>query len=73
MALTLAAMIPLLLSAALGQAVIDLGTYDWTLKNLPFNISVPASIPSNAHLDLYANQVIGNPEYGLNDFNLRWI
>lgn len=26
-----------------------------------------------AHLDLYNAQVIGDPYYGLNDFNLRWI
>ena len=25
------------------------------------------------HLDLYAAQVIGDPYFGLNDFNLRWI
>ncbi|KAK5136883.1 hypothetical protein LTR08_001805 [Meristemomyces frigidus] len=45
----------------------------WTLSNPSLNVSVPAHLPSQAHLDLYANQVIGNPYYGLNDFNLRWV
>ena len=56
------------------QKVIDLSGSDWTLSNLDvLNISVPASLPSQAHLDLYAAQVIGDPYYYLNDFNLRWI
>ncbi|KAK2611974.1 hypothetical protein QQS21_001939 [Conoideocrella luteorostrata] len=37
------------------------------------NISIPGRVPSHVHLDLYKAQVIGNPYYGLNDFNLRWI
>lgn len=55
------------------QKVIDLSGNDWTLESLPLNINVPGSVPSQAHLDLYAAQVIGDPYYGLNDFNLRWI
>lgn len=55
------------------QKVIDLSGNDWTLENSPLNISVPGSVPSQAHLDLYAAQVIGDPYYGLNDFNLRWV
>lgn len=43
------------------QKVIDLSGNDWTLENLPLNISVPGSVPSQAHLDLYAAQVIGDP------------
>ena len=43
------------------QKVIDLSGNDWTLQNPALNISVPASFPSQAHLDLYAAQVIGNP------------
>ena len=43
------------------QTVIDLSGNDWTLENLPLNISIPASLPSQAHLDLYASQVIGDP------------
>lgn len=43
------------------QKVINLSGSDWTLQNLPLNISVPGSVPSQAHLDLYAAQVIGDP------------
>ena len=56
----------LLLSSSLSaQKVINLSGSDWTLQNLPLNISVPGSVPSQAHLDLYAAQVIGDP-YELN-------
>ena len=61
------------LPLVLGQTVIDLSSNKWTLQNPDYNISVPGSVPSQAHLDLYAAQVIGNPYYGTNDFNLRWI
>ena len=43
------------------QKVIDLSGNDWTLENLPLNITVPGSVPSQAHLDLYAAQVTGDP------------
>jgi len=45
----------------LSKKVIDLSRHDWTLENLPLNISVPGSVPSQVHLDLYAAQVIGDP------------
>ena len=32
-----------------------------------------AVTPSEKNLDLQAAQVIGDPYYGLNDFNLRWV
>ena len=48
-------------ASALPQKVIDLSANDWTLENLPLNISVPGSVPSQAHLDLYAAQVISDP------------
>lgn len=56
-----------------GQQVVDLSGTDWTLSNPELNVSVPASLPSQAHLDLYNEQVIGDPYYGLNNFNLRWV
>lgn len=55
------------------QSVTNLSGNNWRLTNPDLNISVPASTPSQAHLDLYASQVIGDPYYGLNDFNLRWV
>lgn len=53
--------------------IIDLSSQKWQLTNTPYNISVPGKVPSQVHLDLQAAQVIGDPYYGLNDFNLRWI
>ncbi len=47
----------------LAQRVIDLSGNDWTLQNLPLNISVPGSVPSQAHLDLYSAQIIGDPYF----------
>ena len=41
--------------------VIDLSGSDWTLENRPLNVCVPASVPSQVHLDLYAAQVINDP------------
>ena len=49
------------LGALSTPTVLDLSASDWTLQNLPLNISVPASLPSQAHLDLYAAQVISDP------------
>lgn len=63
----------LLLQAAAARQVTDLSTYSWTLQSLPLNISVPATIPSQAHLDLLASDVVVELEYGLADFGLRWI
>ena len=63
----------LLAASVTAKTVIDLSGNDWTLQNLLLNISVPGSVPSQAHLDLYASQVIGDPYFGLNDFSLRWI
>jgi len=53
--------------------VLDLTTQSWTLSNDALNISVPARLPSQAHLDLFAADVIGDPYHDLNDFNLRWV
>lgn len=55
------------------QLITDLGVYDWTVTDSSLNISVPGKFPSYAHLDLEAANVVGQLEYGLNDFNLRWI
>lgn len=53
--------------------IVDLSTQKWRLSNAPYNVSVPGKVPSQVHLDLEAARVIGDPYYGLNDFNLRWI
>lgn len=62
-----------LLPQAGASNIIDLSSQKWQLTNTPYNISVPGKVPSQVHLDLQAAQVIGDPYYGLNDFNLRWI
>ena len=62
-----------LLSYVCGLKVISLEGVDWTVSNAALNISVPAHLPSQAHLDLFANDVIGDPYHDLNDFNLRWV
>lgn len=56
-----------------GQHVVDLGGDGWTVSNKELSISAPGHLPSQAHLDLYAAGVIGDPYHGLNDFDLRWI
>ncbi|KAI9665657.1 MAG: hypothetical protein M1821_003591 [Bathelium mastoideum] len=61
-----------LITGATSQ-VLDLSTADWTVSNPDLNVSVPGSLPSQAHLDLYNARVIGDPYYGLNNFNLRWV
>ncbi|KAF2172881.1 glycoside hydrolase family 2 protein [Zasmidium cellare ATCC 36951] len=62
-----------LTSLVSSQNIVSLVGSDWTLSNDALNISVPAELPSYAQLDLYADQVIGDPLYGRNNFNLRWI
>ncbi|KAI7278091.1 glycoside hydrolase family 2 protein [Hortaea werneckii] len=69
----LAATAAMVIPPAYSQKIISLVGNDWTVSNPELNVSVPAHLPSQAHLDLYANQVIGDPYYGLNDFNLRWV
>lgn len=61
------------ITAVATQQITDLSDSSWTLENPSLNVSVPAAFPSYVHLDLYTSQLIGEPEYGLNDFNLRWI
>lgn len=63
---------PFVLLAA-ARNVVDLSSQKWTLTNEQYNISVPGNVPSHVHLDLQAAQVIGDPYYALNDFNLRWV
>lgn len=62
-----------LLQLAAAKQVFDLSANNWTLSCPELYISVPATVPSYAHLDLAASNVVGQLEYGLNDFNLRWI
>lgn len=71
--LSRASLLSCLAPLVFSQNIVSLVGSDWTLSNDALNISVPAELPSYAQLDLYANQVIGDPLYGTNNFNLRWI
>ncbi|KAI0888049.1 glycoside hydrolase family 2 protein [Annulohypoxylon maeteangense] len=53
--------------------IVDLSDVNWTLRNDELDISVPGKVPSHVHLDLYASNIIEDPYYGLNDFDLRWV
>ena len=59
--------------ASAATSVFNLSQADWTVGSSSLNISVPAQWPSQVHVDLYNEHVIGDPYYGLNDFNLRWV
>ncbi|KAJ5646879.1 hypothetical protein N7490_003251 [Penicillium lividum] len=67
------AALPVTVQSVLGQHVIDLTGDGWTVSNKALNISVPGHLPSQVHLDLHAANIIDDPYYGLNDFDLRWI
>jgi beta-mannosidase len=68
-----ACFIPFLCCLVSAEKVLSLVGDDWTLTNSNGSISVPAHLPSQAHLDLFANGVIEDPYYNLNDFALRWV
>ncbi|KAJ7442724.1 glycoside hydrolase family 2 protein [Mycena galericulata] len=60
-------------ASAGAQIVTDLGGSGWTLKSQNGSISVPATVPSQQYLDLYAAKVIGDPLYGTNNTAQSWV
>ncbi|KAJ6452761.1 glycoside hydrolase family 2 protein [Mycena sanguinolenta] len=54
-------------------AVFDLSSLHWTLLNQNGSIAVPATIPSQAHLDLTRAGILTEPLLGINDFTERWV
>ncbi|KAK7043101.1 hypothetical protein VNI00_008455 [Paramarasmius palmivorus] len=54
-------------------AVFDLSELQWTLKSRNGSVVVPATIPSQAHLDLVKAGVITEPLLEINDFTERWV
>ncbi|KAL4743940.1 glycoside hydrolase superfamily [Aspergillus similis] len=52
---------------------VSLSDVKWTLSSPALNSTVPASLPSQAHLDLLNAGVIDDPYYGLNEIDLQWI
>lgn len=63
----------LLLTNGSGQSISDLSQLNWTVRDPGNNVSVPGNFPSQAHLDLYEAEVIGDPYYRLNEFDQRWV
>ncbi|KAF2096417.1 putative beta-mannosidase [Rhizodiscina lignyota] len=62
-----------LLQPISSYSVYDLSNVQWTLSDPGNNVSVPGSLPSQAHLDLFKAGVIPDPYLGLGDFTLRWV
>ena len=52
-------------SLALG-AFLDLGELQWTLKNVNGTIAIPATVPSQVHIDLQKAGIITEPLLGIN-------
>ncbi|KAK4507591.1 hypothetical protein PRZ48_001326 [Zasmidium cellare] len=52
---------------------IDLSGTGWTLRSQNGSIEVPARVPSQQFLDLFAAGVIGDPLYGLNNTYETWV
>lgn len=67
------AAVKLLVGIATSEKVIDLSNVEWTVSSASRNISVPGSLPSQVHLDLYDAHAITDPYFGQNELNLRWI
>ncbi|KAB5545732.1 glycoside hydrolase family 2 protein [Coniochaeta sp. 2T2.1] len=53
--------------------ILDLSSQKWTVSSKTLNISTRGQVPSHVHLDLFAAGIVGDPYYGLNGFNLRFI
>ncbi|TCD67218.1 hypothetical protein EIP91_000394 [Steccherinum ochraceum] len=53
--------------------VVNLSELKWTLKNQNGSIVVPATVPSQVHLDLQRAGIITEPLLGINDFAQRWV
>jgi beta-mannosidase len=52
--------------------VLDLSNQQWTLTSPNFpNISVPGKVPSHAHVDLYAANIINDPYVMAEAYNGR--
>ena len=66
-------LLTLLSHSSSAKKILDLTTHPWILSNDALNISVPARLPSQAHLDLFAAEVIEDPYHDLNEFDLRWV
>ncbi|KAH8077515.1 glycoside hydrolase family 2 protein [Cristinia sonorae] len=53
--------------------VVNLSQLQWTLKNQNGSIAIPATVPSQVHIDLHRAGIITEPLLGINDFTQRWV
>jgi beta-mannosidase len=53
------AALPSVLQTTFGKNVLDLSGEGWTVSSKALNITVPGRVPSQAHLDLLAANIIG--------------
>lgn len=53
--------------------VIDLSGDGWTLTSQNGSISIPASVPTQQYIDLYAAGIINDPLYGLENVEVAWV
>lgn len=56
----------ILLSGVVSAQIFSLGGLDWTLKNANGSVIIPASVPSQVHLDLANAGIITEPLLGAN-------
>lgn len=63
---TSSALVALCMSAQSLAETFDLSSLKWTLKNANGSIHIPATIPSQAHLDLMKAGIITEPLLGIN-------
>ena len=62
----LTALLGACLSSVVRGEVFNLANLSWTLKNANGSIAIPATVPSQAHLDLLRAGIITEPLLGIN-------
>ena len=62
----------LLATRSAAQSVLDLSSVNWSATN-GYNATVQSNFPSQVHLDLYREGIIGDPLYNFNDVNQLWV
>jgi beta-mannosidase len=66
-------LLPALLAApSAAQRVLELSSVGWTATN-GVNATVKTNFPTQIHLDLYQEGIIGDPLYDYNDVNQLWV
>jgi uncharacterized membrane protein YgcG len=66
---------PVIVVAATAPVTVPLSSspdVSWTVMNASL-LNLPATVPGTVHADLYADGVIGDPNFGANELLQRWI